>query len=88
MAPASGSPITRYYDAETFLVVAQAMKRVTSQGTLDMRVELSDYREVDGVKGPFLIKQITAAQEVVIKLAEVKNNVALEDARFAKPAGK
>jgi hypothetical protein len=88
MTPASGNPLTRYYDAETFLVVSLAMKRVRSQETLDMRVELSDYREVDGVKGPFLIKQITAAQEVVIKLAEIKNNVAIEDTRFAKPAGK
>jgi zinc protease len=88
MTPASGKPVTRFYDAETFLIAAQTMKRVTAQGTVDVRVEVSDYREVDGVKGAFLVKQITAGQEIIIKIAEVKNNVAIEDALFAKPAGK
>lgn len=88
LTPASGKPTTRFYDAETFLVAAQTMKRTTAQGTFDVRVEVSDYREVDGVKGAFLVKQITAGQEILIKIADVKNNVAIDDALFTKPVGK
>jgi len=88
MTPASGKPVTRYYDAETFLLVGQAMKRATSQGIVEERAEYFDYREVDGVKVPFGVKELTPGQEVIVKLAELKNNVAIEDGRFARPAGK
>lgn len=88
MTPASGKPVTRYFDAETFLMAAQATKRATAQGVVDVRVEYSDYREVDGVKTPFTIKETTPGEEVVIHLTELRNNVAIDGALFAKPAGK
>jgi hypothetical protein len=34
---------------------------------------------------PFLTKQTMPIGEITIQLIEVKNNVALDDARFAKP---
>ena len=37
-----------------------------------------DYREVDGVLCPFTIRNANT----LIKLAEVKHNVAIDDARF------
>ncbi len=51
-------------------------------------MEYSDYREVDGIKISFGVKELTPGQEVIIRLTELQNNVAIEDARFAKPAGK
>ena len=88
MTTASGKPITRHYDADTFLLLSQLTTRNTAQGTIEVRAEFSDYREVDGIKGPSVIKEITAGQEVIIRILEIKNNVAIEDARFAKPAAK
>jgi hypothetical protein len=88
MTPATGKPVTRYFDADTFLLAGQAMKRSTPQGIVEVRVEYSDYREVDGIKIPFGVKELTPGQEVIIRLTELQNNVAIEDARFAKPAGK
>jgi len=88
MTPASGKPVTRYYDAENFLLVGQATKRATPEGIVEERVEFFDYRELDGVKAPFGVKELAPGQEVIIKLAELKNSVEIEDARFARPAGK
>jgi len=88
LTPTAGKPMTRYFDAETFLPLAQVMTRTTSQGPVEVRAEFSDYREQDGVKAAFQIKEITPGQEVIIQIRESKNNVAIEDARFAKPAGK
>jgi len=88
MSPASGKPVTRYFDAETFLLAGQATKRATPEGVVEVRAEYFDYREVDGVKVPFGVKELTPGQEVIVKLAELKNNLEIEDARFAKPAGK
>jgi zinc protease len=88
MRPASGKPVTRFFDAETFLLIRQVSSRDTSQGSLVIQADMSDYRDVDGIKMPFLTKQTMPIAEVTIQLLEVKNNVALEDARFAKPATK
>lgn len=88
MTPASGKPVTRFFDAETFLLLRQVSRRDTAQGPLEIQADMSDYRDVDGIKLPFLTKQTMPIGEVTIQLIEVKNNVALEDARFAKPAAK
>jgi len=88
LTPAKGRATTRYIDAETFLPVRMVQRRTTPQVEVEAQTDLSDYRERDGVKTPHLMKQIAGPQEMIIKLAEVENNVPLEDARFAKPAGK
>lgn len=88
MTPASGKPVTRYFDAENFLLIRQVSTRDTAQGSLEIQADMSDYRDVDGIKMPFLTKQSMSLAEVTIRLVEVKNNVPLDDARFAKPAAK
>ena len=51
---------------------------------LTSAIEYDDYREVDGIKVPFALHYIEDAH-FIIKLAEVKQNVAIEDAVFVKP---
>ena len=46
--------------------------------------EFDDYREVDGVKVPFVIHHVEDAH-FVIKFAEVKQNCTIDDAIFVKP---
>jgi hypothetical protein len=57
------------------------------QGTIPAEIYLEDYRDVEGVKIPFTIRQTSPAISFTIRLEEVKNNVPIDDAKFNKPAG-
>jgi hypothetical protein len=46
--------------------------------------EYDDYREVDGLKVPFIIHHVEDAH-FVIKLVDVKQNVAIDDSIFLRP---
>jgi hypothetical protein len=87
LSPASGKPVTQYCDTETFLIVAQSGTVDTAQGPMDIRTEMSDYRDIgNGVKAPFRLRQLMPAGEVLTTMTEMKNNVEIDDAMFAKPA--
>lgn len=46
---------------------------------------LEDYREVDGVKVPFIARESPAtAMATVVRLKDVKHNVAIDEAKFAE----
>ncbi len=47
-------------------------------------MEYADYREVDGVKVPFIIYQIEDVH-LTIKLTEVKHNAAINEKVLVKP---
>jgi hypothetical protein len=83
--PADGPPETLYFDTQTGLLIRQEMDAETVQGKMHVDVYLEDYKEVDGVKIPFTVKQNSDAISFVIKLTEVKHNVPIEDAKFNKP---
>lgn len=83
----TGKTSTRYYDVGTFYLLRENGSRDTPQGTMDIKADFSDYREVNGIKAPFLIKQSMAMGEIILKIAEMKNNVEIDDAKFTKPAG-
>ncbi len=82
LTPKWGKPITDYYDAETFLSLRRDL-----DGDDGSTVEsyMSDYRDVQGVKVPGTIRQVTGNGEVMLKLIEVKYNVPMDDAQFVKP---
>jgi len=84
--PTSGRPVTRYFDAQNFLWLRYVATRDTPQGPMEIQVDSSDYRDVDGIKVPFQMKQIMPAAEILVTLTEIKNNVPIDDAKFAKPA--
>lgn len=86
LTSASGKTITQYVDAETFLPVRQIMMTQTPQGEMEVKADLSDYREINGVKAPFTIKQTLPPGDIIIKFTEMQHNVAIDDAKFAKPA--
>lgn len=89
LVPATGKPVLQYHDAKTFLVVRTDTVVESPQGTLPIEAYLSDYRTVDGVRVPFKTRQrVAGIAEILLTITEVKNNVALEDTRFAKPAPK
>ena len=86
--PAEGGPVKMYFDVETGLIARTDLDLDTPQGQVHIETTLDDYREVDGLKMPFTMRQESPMGSAVIKLTEVKHNVAIDDAKFNKPSGK
>lgn len=85
--PAEGSPEKYYFDAATGLLLRQDTERETPQGKMAIETTFEDYRVVDGVQVWHTMKQNTPAFAITMKVTEVKHNVTIEDAKFAKPSG-
>ncbi len=81
-APRNGRPRLFYFDKSTGLLVRTEERN--QFGAVTSAVEYDDYRNVDGVKVPFVFHH-TEDLHFVIKLTEVKQNVAIDDAVFVKP---
>lgn len=86
LTPAEGKPVTQFFDAGDFSLVRQVMTQASEQGEIEITVDMSDYRDVDGIKSPFVMKQILPMGEISITFTEMKHNVEIDDAKFAKPA--
>jgi len=83
--PAEGTPVKMYYDTESGLMVRQLVTRHTPIGPLEIDIRLEDYRDVDGVRRPHTIRQMSSMFSAVIQLSEIKQNVEIDDAVFRKP---
>ena len=84
--PKAGKPDRLYFDRTTGLLVREETTVDTPVGEMTFQIDLSDYREVDGVKVPFSMKVPKPAElGFNIKFAGVKHNVEVDDARFRKP---
>ncbi len=77
-----------FFDAETGLLIRRSFTTTTPVGNIPEMVEFSDYREVDGMKLPFVVKVSTVDQNfsLVRKFTEIKLNVPVDPKRFNKPA--
>jgi len=84
-SPASGSPRLFSFDAESGLLVHSVLERATPSGPAKIETYVSDFKEVDGLKIPFTIRQVTPQFTSVITLSEVKHNVPIDDSQFKKP---
>lgn len=85
LATPKAGPVIRFsLDAETYLVVRAVTKTNSPElGDFEQINEPSDYRAVDGVKVPFVVKTTNPVQTLTIKLDKVEHNLALDDAMFA-----
>ncbi len=79
-------PVNFYFDEQTGLLVRSMRWSRTTVGTVPTQVDYSDYREVAGVRMPFRTLVRWTNGQNAIELAEVRPNVAIDDARFARPA--
>ena len=59
----------------------------TPLGRNPTQIDYADYRAVDGVKVPFRWTLSRTNGRFTIQIAEVQNNVPLEDEKFVKPDG-
>ena len=83
--PELGAVTRMYFDTASGLLLRQSATRDTAQGPIDVDVYLEDYRDVDGVKEAFVIRQVTAQFTLLARINEIKHNLPLDDAIFKKP---
>jgi hypothetical protein len=86
-APGDGSIRRMYFDVATGLMVRSDEELDTQQsGRVSTQTFLEDYRDVEGIKQPFSVRQINGAITFVIHLTEVHINQPVDDTIFAKPS--
>jgi outer membrane lipoprotein-sorting protein len=85
--PKAGTAVRTYIDAESYLPVKTVVKVPVPQldTDLDQVIEFSDFRDVDGIKVPFQIKQSSALQTITVNLTKVEHNKDIDPAIFSKP---
>ena len=81
-----GDPDKIYFDAVTGLPARLLSHRHSPQGVVDLSEDFDDYREVDGIKRPFTIRETSGGAAFAIHITEIRHNVLLDDSVFTKPA--
>jgi hypothetical protein len=75
-----------YFDVSSGLLIRNVEETDTPQGRDIVESFLEDYREVEGVKQPYSVRQIHGKITFIVRITEVKINQPIDDAKFAKPA--
>ncbi len=85
-ATAGGSRVKLFFDKQTGLLTRVVRYSKTMVGPVPTQIDYSDYREVAGVKMPFQWRLTWTDGQSMYSLNEVQPNVAIDPAKFAKPA--
>ena len=88
LTPKVGPSVKAFFDAENFMLVRTILTITVPQlgGPIDQVVDFSDFRDVDGIKIPYVTKSSNPVQTVLATVSEVKQNTDIDDSSFAKPA--
>jgi hypothetical protein len=76
-----------YFDAQTGLLLRSLSITQTMLAPIPDQTDFEDYRDVDGVKLPFTIRQsaVDARNGWTRKYTEIKQNVPIDDTKFNPP---
>jgi len=85
-AMAGGSRVKLFFDKETGLLSRVVRYSKTIVGSVPVQMDYSDYREVAAVKIPFQWRVTWTDGQSTYILNDVQPNVAIDQAKFAKPA--
>jgi len=77
-------PVNFYFDNSGLLVRLQRWNE-TLVGPVATQYDYSDYRDVGGVKRPFKWVKTSTRNQVTMIIKDVRPNVAIDAAKFAKP---
>jgi hypothetical protein len=88
MTPKAGPAVRLFLDPDTMMLVKTVVRVNVPQlgGDIEQVVEFSDFRDVDGVKVPFVVNAINPAQSVTATMTSVTHNGNIDDSTFAPPA--
>lgn len=76
---------TMYFDKQSGQMIRLDRLFTTSAGKFMTQNFFDDFREVDGLKHPFVIRQVANGIELSFKLTEIKQNVEINDSIFSRP---
>jgi len=79
-------PVKLYFDQNSGLLVRLVRYSETAIGRVPTQIDYSDYRDVAGVKMPFRWTVTWTDNQTFIEVSEVRPNVPIDAARFARPA--
>lgn len=86
--PGDGSVRRMYFDTSSGLLVRND-DEITADGAKQVTESyLSDYRDVEGVKIPFTIRQVHGETTAVVRLTDVQVNKPVDDSVFLQPVEK
>jgi len=80
-----GDTQVRFFAKDTLLPVGSQQTRDTQMGKLPLETNVSDYRDVNGLKYPFKLVQKAGPQNIEFALTSVEHDVALPPDTFALP---
>jgi photosynthetic reaction center cytochrome c subunit len=87
-SPFNGSHEKLFFAVRTGLLVRRYLESETVLGMFPLQIDYEDYRDVDGIKQPFLIRWSMPGRSWGRKIEEMKQNVEIDDARFNPPSPK
>src|SRR5579859_1449886 len=79
-------PIRLYFDEQSGLLLRLLRFGETALGWLPTQIDYSDYREANGVKVPYRWTLARPSGRFTIMVSELRQNVPVDEAKFAKPA--
>lgn len=79
-----------YFDASSGLLLRKVVITETMVGNIPEQTDYSDYRTVDGVKVPFMVKNasVDSRGNFTHKFSSIEQNVAVDEKRFEMPPAK
>jgi photosynthetic reaction center cytochrome c subunit len=83
---AGGAIATLYFDKASGLLVRQVRYARSPVGRIPTQIDYADYRDVSGIKMPFRWTVIWLDGQDTVQLNEVRPNISIDPAKFAKPA--
>jgi hypothetical protein len=84
--PDGKPPMRLYFDEQSGLLVRLVRFGETALGWLPTQIDYADYRDTNGVKIPYRWTLARPGGRFMIQVSEVKQNVPVDEAKFAKPA--
>lgn len=85
LMPAEGRPETAYFDTRTGLLVRLDVMYMRGKEYVPTQFIIEDYREVQGVKVPFMYQLLQPGYKSMVRASEILFNQPIEDSRFAIP---
>jgi len=86
-ARAGGQRVQLFFDTQTGLLLRRQIMSNTVLGAFPEQTDYEDYRDVDGVKLPFITRYSTPdpAAASTMEFKEIAHNVTVDDAKFNPP---
>jgi len=87
LTPKAGPATKLFIDADSLMLVRTAITLSVPElgGDIEQVVEFSDFRDVDGIKVPFMTVSANRLQTIKAVATEIRHNVEIEDSSFSRP---